>query len=52
MIELGMALGSRMVIEGVETKLQLDMVNGAGCEIIQGFYYSKPKAIDELVQIV
>ena len=50
-IELGMALGSRMVIEGVETKTQLDIVNGAGCEIIQGFYYSKPDAIDRLVQL-
>jgi len=47
-IELGLALGSRMVIEGVETKLQLDMVKDAGCEIIQGFYYSKPKMIEDL----
>lgn len=51
-IELGMALGSRMVIEGVETKMQLDMVNDAGCEIIQGFYYSRPKAIDQLDQAI
>ncbi len=30
------------VVEGVETKEQLDILNGIGCNLIQGYYYSKP----------
>ena len=39
------------IAEGVETKEQLDLLKKAGCEIIQGFYFSKaisPEAVTEL----
>jgi EAL domain-containing protein (putative c-di-GMP-specific phosphodiesterase class I) len=49
MTKLGLELGSRLVTEGVETEAQLHMVQGAGCEIIQGFFYSKPTPLDTLV---
>ena len=31
-----------VVAEGVETKEQLDMLKGAGCDLVQGFYFSPP----------
>ena len=39
------------IAEGAETKEQLDLLKKAGCEIIQGFYFSKaisPEAVTEL----
>ncbi|MDD2954872.1 MAG: EAL domain-containing protein [Oscillospiraceae bacterium] len=35
-------LGMSVVVEGVETRRQRDFLAGAGCDFIQGFYYSKP----------
>lgn len=45
---LGLTLGSRMVTEGVENHTQLEIVQQAGCDIIQGFYYSKPSPLQAL----
>ncbi|WP_171070334.1 putative bifunctional diguanylate cyclase/phosphodiesterase [Methylobacterium terricola] len=30
------------VVEGVETREQLDILQGIGCRLIQGYFYSKP----------
>jgi predicted signal transduction protein with EAL and GGDEF domain len=49
--DLGLALGSRMVAEGVETQAQLETVQNAGCEIIQGFFYSRPITLAELHRV-
>lgn len=49
-MRLGLELGSRMVAEGVETLAQVERVQNAGCDIIQGFYYSHPTPLDELLQ--
>lgn len=46
-ISMAHHLGITVLAEGVETRLQRDMLKNAGCEIIQGFYYSKPIPIDE-----
>ena len=35
-------MGLRVVCEGVETEEQLNMVLRAGCDSIQGFYFSRP----------
>ncbi|MCR5187752.1 MAG: bifunctional diguanylate cyclase/phosphodiesterase [Treponema sp.] len=41
---VGMSTKLHMAIiaEGVETELQADFLRDIGCEIIQGYYYSKP----------
>lgn len=46
-INMAHHLGIKVLAEGVETKLQRDMLKDAGCEIIQGYYYSKPVPIEE-----
>ena len=35
-------LGIRTIVEGVENKEQMEYVRRIGCDIIQGYYYSKP----------
>lgn len=39
---LAKELGIRIVVEGVETKQQYEYLAGAGCDMIQGFYFDKP----------
>lgn len=40
-----------VVCEGVETKDQLDFLRQTGCDIIQGFYYSKPIPYQEFLDV-
>lgn len=39
------------VIEGVETQEQLDYVNNLGCDLIQGYFFSKPMPANEVAQL-
>lgn len=41
--ELAEALGVQVCVEGVETQSQLDILKQMPVNLIQGFYYSKPK---------
>jgi len=41
-INLAEGLGLRVLAEGVETKGQLDFMLKNGCDIFQGYYFSKP----------
>ncbi|MBP5199478.1 MAG: EAL domain-containing protein [Schwartzia sp.] len=46
-IRIAQSLGMVTVAEGVETLFELEFLRSAGCDNIQGFYYSKPLPIDE-----
>ena len=41
-IQLGRGLNMKVTQEGVETKAQMDMLKKLGCNVIQGYFYSKP----------
>ncbi|HAG04911.1 MAG TPA: hypothetical protein DCG28_05650 [Lachnospiraceae bacterium] len=45
-------LGMSVVAEGVETKEQADFLHTLNCNIMQGFYYSKPIPADLFVDLV
>ena len=50
---LAHGLGLKVVAEGVETQTQADMLKDVGCEMAQGYLYSKPvpvEAIDQLLK--
>lgn len=46
---LAKSLGIRSTAEGVETLEQLEHLQALGCDDIQGFYFSAPKAAAELI---
>ena len=48
-IELGHALGMRVVAEGVEDGPTLSVLTQAGCDVAQGFFISRPMAAADLV---
>jgi EAL domain-containing protein (putative c-di-GMP-specific phosphodiesterase class I) len=39
-----------VIAEGVETENQLKLLKERGCDIIQGYYFSKPVSADEFVK--
>lgn len=40
-------LGVKTIVEGVETKEQVEFVKNLKCDVIQGYYYSKPISKEE-----
>lgn len=41
-INMAKAIGIHTLAEGVETKEQMNFLRNIGCEMLQGYYYSKP----------
>lgn len=42
-------LGCKVVVEGVETKEEADLVTKFGADHIQGYYYSKPMPLEKII---
>ena len=51
-IAIGESLNLRLIAEGVETKEQRDFLLQNNCHFIQGYYYSKPIAADEILRLL
>ena len=49
---LGQSLGMKTCAEGVETKEQFEFLRAAGCTEVQGFYFSKPKPLNDVVVLL
>ncbi|MBP3869195.1 MAG: GGDEF domain-containing protein [Solobacterium sp.] len=49
-ISMSKGLGMPVVSEGVETKAQVEYLRNIGCDIFQGYFYSKPIPISEFEQ--
>jgi diguanylate cyclase (GGDEF)-like protein len=47
-IDLGHALGLRVVAEGIEDRETLDLLSAIGCDLAQGYFISRPKAANDL----
>ena len=50
MMKLATSLGVDTVCEGVETQEQVNFLQEIGCAKLQGFYYSKPISLDEILE--
>jgi EAL domain-containing protein (putative c-di-GMP-specific phosphodiesterase class I) len=51
-IEMGHSLGQKIIAEGVETEQQLDYLVHRGCDIIQGYFFSKPLPTQEMTVLL
>jgi len=46
-IMLAKELGMHVITEGVENDSQISFLSDAGCDLFQGFYFSRPVPIDD-----
>ncbi|MBY5992658.1 putative bifunctional diguanylate cyclase/phosphodiesterase [Ferrimonas balearica] len=51
-LDLAQHLNLKVVAEGVETQGQHDWLQQAGCDVIQGFWYSRPLAYEDWVKML
>ncbi len=51
-LEIARNLGVPVVAEGVETEEEYKMLKTAGCDIIQGYYFSKPIPPEEMEKFI
>lgn len=47
-IGMAQALGLKVIVEGVETMDHILLLQSLGCNIVQGYYFSKPVASNEI----
>ena len=51
-LTLARSLGLTAVAEGVETVDQIGLLRGLGCEVGQGFHFSRPRAPDDIEDLL
>ena len=51
-IEMAKKLGLKVVAEGVETKEQATLLKSFDCDIVQGFFYSKPLNTEDIEKLL
>jgi len=51
-IELAHSLGMNVVAEGVETQTEFERLVAWDCDVIQGYYFSRPLAVDAMQSIL
>ena len=51
-IGLARELNIDVVVEGVETAQQLDLITSWGCRTVQGYYFSKPLPAEEITAVL
>ena len=52
MIHVAKELGMNIIQEGVETIGEVEMLKQLGCDVIQGYYYSKPLALVDYLSFI
>jgi two-component system CheB/CheR fusion protein len=48
-IELALGLGMTTLAEGIETRGELDLLVARGCELGQGYLFSRPVPPEEII---
>jgi diguanylate cyclase (GGDEF)-like protein/PAS domain S-box-containing protein len=51
-ISLSHSLGIKVVAEGVETREQLAFLRMRGCDVVQGYYFSRPLAVEDMTRLL
>ena len=50
LMRMAASLGKDTVCEGVETKEQVEFLQEVGCSKLQGYYYTKPISVEEIIE--
>ena len=51
-IQIAKSLGMSIVQEGVETIGEVEMLKQLGCDVVQGYYYSKPLTLIDYLAFI
>ena len=51
-VALGQSLGLSVIAEGVETQVQRDFLAANGCDLYQGYFFSRPFPLDDFTAYV
>ena len=51
-ISLAKKLGMKVTQEGVETHDEMDLLRKLGCDVVQGYHYSKPLFLSDYVHFI
>ena len=51
-LDIARYLKVAVIAEGVETETQLGMLRDAGCDIVQGYYFSRPVPAEDFEQFI
>ena len=51
-VEMVKAIGAHVVAEGVETQEQAEFLRSVGCDLAQGYYFSRPLPLDEFEKLL
>ena len=51
-IDIAQFLDIPTIAEGVETEAQYDIIKGAGCDIVQGYFFSTPLNVDDMTEMI
>jgi len=51
-VDLSHALGMELIAEGVETEIQVKLIEAIGCEYAQGYYFSKPVSKSAFIKLL
>ena len=51
-LSMGRSLRLKVLAEGVETGEQCEILRGMGCELVQGYHFSRPLPPEQLVEFL
>ncbi len=51
-VEMVKAIGARVVAEGVETQEQAEFLRSVGCDLAQGYYFSRPLPLEDFEKLL
>jgi diguanylate cyclase (GGDEF)-like protein/PAS domain S-box-containing protein len=51
-ITLGHSLGLVVLAEGVETREELETLRNLGCDLVQGYFHSRPVPSDQVISLI
>lgn len=51
-IEMAQGLNLNTVAEGIEEEYQVEFLTNVGCDLIQGYYFSKPLPVEAFEKLL